>query len=568
MNTKTFCVVLHVIIWICGSCDAYDDVITYLGRSRERQSCYTKYSPWNSREKGIIEFSFITSNSDGLLLHVGDSDKLHWTRNYLELRVKHGMLNLISRVKNGSNVMKWKRIWFTKDVDDLRWHKITLRRARMSAHIELDDEKKRVDFGVRGMTPVNLKGVVYIGGFSGGESSTCGSISRSNQFVGAIKNLEYSPLKDTTSVKLLGGQGIIYGYEDHCRNRKTRYFMCQNRGVCINKFNDYRCNCLGTGFEGRKCQIKSTALQLKGLDYLEWKPMRHQHSTQANNLAVRFKTLEPNGILFYIGNSTKYLTVELYNGHLIVGICLNNERITINGSARALNDDKWHLVEVSRREMNIKITINRTHTIQRLIPGRHSNRILNDKSVFIGGQNYLESLHGTISKQYFMGCLQQVYYNGGNIVNNFLPSSILRGRVYGNIVFGCPIRATDVPLTRRARSKYYRPTPLKNTLYETKKAKTQPPLTPVSRGRIDSKSKTFLVVGLVLGGIVLLIIICATIHYLRHRYKREIVLTAVYSKQQVKQGDDGREGSASTSVFISPSSSAGTNSYKSNYFNK
>lgn len=28
-----------------------------------------------------------------------------------------------------------------------------------------------------------------------------------------------------------------------------------NSGICIDKINDFECNCLGTGYQGRKCSI-------------------------------------------------------------------------------------------------------------------------------------------------------------------------------------------------------------------------------------------------------------------------------------------------------------------------
>ena len=132
MNLKDITrLIPYTIILLVGQCYSFDNIITYLGTSRTRKSSFTKYTPWNSRATGIIKFKFITSNPNGLLLHVGDSDKINWTRNYLQLRVKHGMLNLISRIKNGSKIIQWKRIWFDKEVDDLRWHEVTVMRNRM-----------------------------------------------------------------------------------------------------------------------------------------------------------------------------------------------------------------------------------------------------------------------------------------------------------------------------------------------------------------------------------------------------------------------------------------------------
>ncbi len=79
------------------------------------------------------------------------------------------------------------------------------------------------------------------------------------RFVGAIKNLAYGPLPTNPNLgKILDKQGIVYGYSDHCTDKTPRYYMCQHKGICVNKFNDYSCNCLGTGFEGRTCGISKS----------------------------------------------------------------------------------------------------------------------------------------------------------------------------------------------------------------------------------------------------------------------------------------------------------------------
>ena len=68
----------------------------------------------------------------------------------------------------------------------------------------------------------------------------------------------------------------------------------------------------------------STSVNFKGLDYVEWTPLQMRRSSEANEIALRFKTLEPSGVLIYIGNSTNYLIVELYRGQLLVGLRLDS----------------------------------------------------------------------------------------------------------------------------------------------------------------------------------------------------------------------------------------------------
>ena len=77
-----------------------------------------------------------------------------------------------------------------------------------------------------------------------------------DRFVGAIKNVGYGPFFESQSgyERLLAKEGTVWGYNDYCLMSRGRKKLCHNGGICVNKFNNYSCNCLGTGFEGRHCQ--------------------------------------------------------------------------------------------------------------------------------------------------------------------------------------------------------------------------------------------------------------------------------------------------------------------------
>ena len=161
--------------------DCRSNVLTYLGKSDQHMTSYTKYSSWNSEKTGVISFYFVTGSPNGLLLHVGDSNSTEWTRNYLELRIKNGMLNFISRIKNGTNFVKWKRVWYPKEVDNLTWHRVQIRRNGIHARINLDDMVSSIQFGGNNMVPIKLKGALYIGGFPYRSNDHCRYFNISDQ---------------------------------------------------------------------------------------------------------------------------------------------------------------------------------------------------------------------------------------------------------------------------------------------------------------------------------------------------------------------------------------------------
>ena len=68
---------------------------------------------------------------------------------------------------------KWKRVWYIKDVNDLKWHQVQIRRDGINVMVELDGQQLHVQFGVERMQPVRLKGVLYIGGLPHGHAGHC-----------------------------------------------------------------------------------------------------------------------------------------------------------------------------------------------------------------------------------------------------------------------------------------------------------------------------------------------------------------------------------------------------------
>ncbi|XP_065062041.1 neurexin-1-like isoform X2 [Rhopilema esculentum] len=550
--------ILAIIVSYISKLSCFDNVITYLGSDEIHQASYTKYSSWNSESTGIISFSFITSNSNGLLLHVGDSNSTAWNRNYLELRIKNGMLNFISRIKNGTTLVKWKRVWYTKEVDDLKWHDVQIRRNGINAMLSLDGERLLVQFGAANMYAIKIKGSLYFGGLPGNGQHDCQLSFRSNQFIGAIKDVGYGPLFEFQSgyERILVKERAVWGYVDHCLKNRGRMRLCQNGGICVNKFNNFSCNCLGTGYEGRNCENESNSIGFRGLDYVEWKPLPSEKSLEANEIALRFRTRELNGVLMYIGNATKYLVIELFAGKLVIGSQLDSEKLTIIASNRTLNNDDWHLVEVSRREMHVKVSLNGTNNTQSSIPGSSLKRHLQDSKIFVGGKSYVNWLPGTLSKQYFMGCLQQVFYNGGNVIKAIIKTyrtTSRRRTKHGNIVSGCPSRTTKAPFTRGPRSKRYRPTVSRLTRAKARieNKEEEAPNTRTELKRISGTSQTMLIIGIIIGIIVLVVVISATVHYFKNRYRREMALSAVYTRSPIENGTS----SGTMPMYISPSSS-------------
>ena len=162
---ETIRIVLSVVISFAGICNC-SNVMTYLGGSSPENISYSRYYPWQST--GGISFDFKTGNPNGLLLHVGDSNSTEWTRNYIQLRIRNGLPNVISRIKSRTNTVRVKRVWHKIEVDDMNWHRIQIRLDGNLMKFTVDGESSLVN-----IAPVKLTGALYIGGLPYSSSSSC-----------------------------------------------------------------------------------------------------------------------------------------------------------------------------------------------------------------------------------------------------------------------------------------------------------------------------------------------------------------------------------------------------------
>lgn len=77
-------------------------------------------------------------------------------------------------------------------------------------------------------------------------------------------------------------------------------------------------------------------------------PMLKAYSSVS--IDFRFKTLEPNGLLFYNGGRrSDFVAIELVNGHIHYVFDLGDGPITIRDKSRIhMNDNRWHSVSIRR----------------------------------------------------------------------------------------------------------------------------------------------------------------------------------------------------------------------------
>ncbi|XP_030643352.1 neurexin 3a isoform X1 [Chanos chanos] len=133
------------------------------------------------------------------------------------------------------------------------------------------------------------------------------------------------------------------------------------------------------------------------------------------HLFFQFKTTSPDGfILFNSGDGNDFIAVELVKGYIHYVFDLGNGPNVIKGkSDRALNDNQWHNVVITRDNSNI-------HTLK--VDAKAVSQVVNGaKNLDLKGDLYIAGLgpgmYGNlpklvVSREGFKGCLASVDLNG------------------------------------------------------------------------------------------------------------------------------------------------------------
>ncbi|XP_041710500.2 neurexin-3a-like isoform X2 [Coregonus clupeaformis] len=162
------------------------------------------------------------------------------------------------------------------------------------------------------------------------------------------------------------------------------------------------------------------------------------------HLFFQFKTTSPDGfILFNSGDGNDFIAVELVKGYIHYVFDLGNGPNVIKGNSdRALHDNQWHNVVITRDNSNI-------HTLK--VDAKATSQVVNGaKNLDLKGDLFIAGLgpgmYGSLpklvaSRDGFQGCLASVDLNGR--LPDLLQDALFRS---GQIERGCEVGFTKADL--------------------------------------------------------------------------------------------------------------------------
>ncbi|KAM9407050.1 cadherin EGF LAG seven-pass G-type receptor 1-like isoform 5-T5 [Salvelinus alpinus] len=172
---------------------------------------------------------------------------------------------------------------------------------------------------------------------------------RNRDFVGCMRNLSIDS-KPTDMASFIANNGTTAGCPAKI-NFCTKD-LCQNGGVCVNKWNTYSCDC-PLGYGGKNCeQVMPSPQHFDGQALVSWSDLDITIAVPWY-MGLMFRTRQGTGTLMR-ANAGEFSTVNLLisDQYVRFEVFLGSERVAVLGFPQVrVNDGEWHHVLVELKSV-------------------------------------------------------------------------------------------------------------------------------------------------------------------------------------------------------------------------
>uniref|UniRef100_A0A8B9V7A9 Contactin associated protein family member 5 n=1 Tax=Anas zonorhyncha TaxID=75864 RepID=A0A8B9V7A9_9AVES len=214
---------------------------------------------------------------------------------------------------------------------------------------------------------------------------------------------------------------------------------------------------IGLRVEVFGCSYKSDIADFDGRSSLLYRFNQKLMSTFKDVVSLKFKSMQGDGVLFHgEGQRGDYITLEMQKGKLSLHINLGDSNLHSTNSHTSvtlgslLDDQHWHSVLIERFNKQVNFTVDK-HT-QHFRTKGDSDHLDIDYELSFGGIP-VPGKPGTFQRKNFHGCIENLYYNGVNIIDL---AKRRKPQIYtvGNVTFSCS-EPQIVPITFVSSSRSY-----------------------------------------------------------------------------------------------------------------
>ncbi|TRY60719.1 hypothetical protein DNTS_016450 [Danionella cerebrum] len=188
------------------------------------------------------------------------------------------------------------------------------------------------------------------------------------------------------------------------------------------------------------CAYRSYVTDFDGRSSLLYRFSQKSMSTVKDVISLRFKSGQAEGVLLHgEGQRGDYITLELHRGRLALHLNLDGSKVRPSSThllvtlGSLLDDLHWHSVMIERFNKQVNFTLDR-HT-QHFRTKGDGDSLEVDYELSFGGIP-LPGKPGTFIRRNFQGCIENLYYNGVNIIDL---AKRRKPQIYsvGNVTFTC-----------------------------------------------------------------------------------------------------------------------------------
>ncbi|XP_036110086.1 contactin-associated protein-like 5 isoform X2 [Molossus molossus] len=205
---------------------------------------------------------------------------------------------------------------------------------------------------------------------------------------------------------------------------------------------------IGMRVEVYGCSYKSDVADFDGRSSLLYRFHQKLLSTLKDVISLKFKSIPGDGVLFHgEGQRGDYITLELQKGRLALHLNLDDSKARLGSSPPSatlgslLDDQHWHSVLIERVGKHVNFTVDKY--TQHFRTKGEADALDIDYELSFGGIP-VPGKPGTFLKKNFQGCMENLYYNGVNIIDL---AKRRKHQIYtGNVTFSCS-EPQIVPIT-------------------------------------------------------------------------------------------------------------------------
>lgn len=206
---------------------------------------WARFPVWNACCESEMSFNMKTKSSQGLLVYFDDDGFC----DFLELLILNGKVSLRFSIFCAEPAT----VVTDTEVNDGRWHTVTVRRDFKNTTLTVDGEKKWVEVKSK-RRDMTVFSHLFVGGIPPELRSvalrlTSATVKDQPPVSGWITDIK---VNNSESV-LIDSKGVLH---DLCGKSN----MCLNGGVCSLINNEPTCDCSQTGFQGKDCSEGKTTL--------------------------------------------------------------------------------------------------------------------------------------------------------------------------------------------------------------------------------------------------------------------------------------------------------------------